>query len=117
MAKAKQIAEALRTIAENLEREPEAECGYFFVSTRSDDKDTFLTLARLFTKPFTKTFSDYDIEIEHNFMASDRAYDYAVRCYAKVSRSKVCELVEPAKPAVYRCDPLLSEAEEAALGE
>jgi hypothetical protein len=115
MAKAKQIAEALRTIAENLEREPEAECGYIFVSSRADDKDIFLNLVRLMPRPFSKEYTDTDLEIEHNFMASPARHDYAVRYYMSIKRAKVCELIEPAKPAVYRCEPILSEAEEATL--
>ena len=115
MAKAKQIAEALRTIAENLERDPEAECGYIFVSSRADNKETFLNLARMMTRPIRKEYGDDYLEVGHDFMASDGKFDYAVRNYVKTNRTNVCELIEPAKPAVYRCEPILSEAEEATL--
>jgi hypothetical protein len=33
-----------------------------------------------------------------------------------VERSKVCQLVEAARPAVYECTPLLSKLEEEELG-
>jgi hypothetical protein len=33
----------------------------------------------------------------------------------EVSRSAVCRLVKPAQPAVYDCEPLLSQEEEATL--
>ena len=36
---------------------------------------------------------------------------------ACIDRAQVCELIEPAKPAVYRCFPLLSDQEEAELGK
>jgi hypothetical protein len=32
-----------------------------------------------------------------------------------IDRSVVCEIVEPAKPAVYRCEPILSLEEENGL--
>lgn len=115
MAKAKQVAEALRTIASNLEAEPEAEVGYFFCSARPDHKEQSLTLARLMSRPYVKEYSDREIELRHDFMASDTRHGYAVRNYVTIQRASVCELVEPAKPAVYRCAPLLSDEEEGAL--
>jgi hypothetical protein len=115
MAKAKQVAAALRTIAENLEREPEAEVGYYFCSAYPQHKEQALNLARLMTRPYTKEYSDHEIELKHDFMASDITLDFAVRNRINIERSSVCELVEPAKPAVYRCNPLLSDEEEAAL--
>jgi len=48
-------------------------------------------------------------------MASSDKYDYALRYNIEIPRNTVCELVEPAKPAVYRCEPLLSDEEEAAI--
>ena len=74
-----------------------------------------VTLARLMSHPFVKEYSDREIELRHDFMASDTRHDYAVRHYVKIQRASVCELVEPAKPAVYRCVPLLSDEEEGAL--
>jgi hypothetical protein len=35
----------------------------------------------------------------------------------EINRSKVCKLVRPAQPAEYDCEPLLSHAEEAEIGE
>ena len=114
MAKAKQVAAALRTIAENLDKEPESEVGYLIVAGYHDNKETFLNFARTMERPIKKEWTDFNLELVHNFMASDKtAYDYAVRHYVRINRSQVCELVKPAKPAVYRCDLLLSDEEEA----
>ena len=115
VAKARQVAAALRTIAENLEREPEAEVGYFFCTAYPQHRAHALNLARLMTRPYTKEYSDHAIELAHDFMASDITLDFAVRHRIKFERSSVCEPVEPAKPAVYKCNPLLSNEEEAAL--
>jgi hypothetical protein len=115
MAKAKQVAAALRTIAENLEREPEAEVGYFYCSAYPQNKEQALNLARLMPRPYTKKYSDNEIELYHEFMASDITLDFAVHHHITIKRIHVCELVEPAKPAVYKCNPLLSDEEEDAL--
>lgn len=34
----------------------------------------------------------------------------------QVNRESVCTLIKPAQPAVYDCEPLLSQAEEAEIG-
>jgi hypothetical protein len=116
MAKAKQVAAALRTIAENLEREPEAEVGGYFCSAYPVTKEHTLNLCRLMPRPYVKDYSRADeIELYHDFMASSTPHDYSVRARITIKRAHVCELVEPAKPAVYRCNPLLSDEEEAAL--
>ena len=116
MAKAKQVAAALRTIAENLDKEPESEVGtYFLIDVVGNDKQVFLNKARLMPRPVTKKWSPDSLTLTHNFMASSDKYDYALRYYIEIPRNTVCELVEPAKPAVYRCEPLLLEEEEAAI--
>jgi hypothetical protein len=35
--------------------------------------------------------------------------------YTSIPQSFTCTLIEPAKKAVYRCDPILSESEDAEL--
>lgn len=111
MPKASEVASELRKLADSLDREPDAKIpltGVYF-STRYEDKQAFLNVAAILPRPIKKTYPCNGAEIELEYRSD------AIRVFATARRSVVCELVEPAKPAVYRCEPLLSEAEEAAL--
>lgn len=103
-----QVAIELRKLADSLDREPEAAIekpGVYLYHW--GQKETFLALAKILPRPLTKKYTETDVFLEYRNDAIDVS--------AQISRNKVCELVEPAKPAVYRCEPLLSEAEEAAV--
>ena len=106
------IAAELRKLADSLEKEPDAKIESVLVSFHCDQKETFLTVARLFPRPFTKSVkyqdTDYpDLHIEHK---SD-----AITVWARVPQKKMCTLVRAAQPAVYDCEPLLSDEEEASI--
>jgi hypothetical protein len=109
MITAGQIAAELRRIADVLDKEPETELvrpRLSFFHGYSITKENFLALARLFPRPFKKG-EGYD----HDQITLAHETD-ALGVYASIDRSKVCILESPAIPAKYRCEPLLSEAEE-----
>lgn len=67
-------------------------------------KDELLAFAKNL-HPLRKEFSEKEIELRFG----------SGRISAKISanRSTACRIVKPAEPAVYECDPLLSQEEEA----
>ena len=114
MTTAGAVAIELRRVADALDKEPETPFEQPMVSFYCNDylaadkgKTAFLNVVRLLPKPLTKKPSDTVMELEYK---TD-----AILLRAQIDRSAVCTLVEPAKPAVYRCEPLLSQDEEAAL--
>ena len=108
--KASELATKLRTLADGLDKAPDAEITpYVSISPSGHNKATFLELAKVVPRPLTKkirfegtTYEDYTLEGDGFVLG--------------IPRSKMCILVEPARPAVYECPSILSEAEEAALG-
>ena len=110
MPLAKEVAIELRKLADALDREPEAEVPYAFVNFDAHSKESFLTLAKVMPRPFEKGVTDSKWPQLRLKYRND-----AITLWVDVSQSLACELVTPAQPAVYRCDPILSLAEEAAL--
>lgn len=108
------VAAELRKLADALDANPEAIVEQPYVSFYCDSKNAFASTVKLLPRPLTKRITDKDdpawarIRVEYK---SD-----AIDVDASVSQHLTCALVEPAKPAVYRCDPLLSldEIEEVA---
>lgn len=114
MPKAHEIATELRKLADALDAQPDAELVRPFLSWHhhsASEKGSFLSIAQIMPRPFKKTVDTLgsnpvlDIQYQSN----------AITAYAQIPQSLTCELVEPAKPAVYRCDPILSALEEAQL--
>jgi len=111
-AKASEIAKDLRILADALEVAPDLELPqpYFAIHFwNNTEKDAFLALVKLLPRPFSKEYDDTDFlfKIRHDTTGLD------INVY--IQRSVVCELIAPAKPAEYRCEPLLSEEEESTL--
>ena len=108
--KASELATKLRTLADGLDKAPDAEISpYVSITPRNNDKQTFLELAKVLPRPLTKkirhegtSYEDFTLEGD-GFLLS-------------IPRSALCVIVEPARPARYECPSILSEAEEAALG-
>jgi hypothetical protein len=84
---------------------------YLFFSCTSD-KDVFLRTARLMPLPLKKVYQDEGNSWDEAKLVYDPP---AIYLCVSVYRSSVCTLVEPAKPAVYHCEPMFSSEEEAAL--
>jgi hypothetical protein len=69
-------------------------------------KDELLAFAKNL-RPLRKEYSDTQIKL---FFGSGR-----ITAEISADRTVACRIVEPAKPPVYECDPLLAPEEEAAL--
>lgn len=112
MPKAKEVAAELRRLAESLEREPDAVVEQPLIAFYSHgNKDSFFNLAHLLPRPLVK--SDAGSE---TFPAFRLEYKSAgAWILAEVYKEAACTILEPAKPAVYRCDPILSLDEEEAI--
>jgi hypothetical protein len=122
MPKAHDVAEELRKLADGLDKEPEAKitgASVYFSHWMSSDEEgdekgkmMFLTLARLLPRPLQKQYpkeDDQGGDLELIYKSA------AMHINANIPRSVVCHIVEPAKPAVYKCEPLLSEEDEKEL--
>jgi hypothetical protein len=99
----------LRKLADALDSNPEAIIEKPYVAFHSFDKASFVSVAKLLPRPLKKILDGGDekwrrLRLEY----SNEAIDFN----ASVQQSLTCELLEPAKPAVYRCDPILSLEEE-----
>lgn len=113
MPLAHEVATELRKFAARLDSDPEAEISRPYLSFSRDytnnDKEKFLAVARFLLRPFAKKYDDRELMLTYD--------SPALYLYARIDRNLVCEIVEPAKPAVYRCEPLLSAEEEDSLTE
>jgi hypothetical protein len=111
MPKASEVANELRKLADALDQEPAADIptAYvdFYIWTR-DEKNSFLNIARMLPRPVEKIWTDEDLKVQWKTKS--------LCAYAKSPRNVVCTLIEPAKAAVYDCEPLLSVEETASLG-
>lgn len=113
MPKAHDIATELRKLADALDVQPELEMRKLWIDFYCSTKEEFLNAAAIMPRPFVKSESQPSSP-EWNRIAVDHKTQ-AVEIKASVLKSLTCELVEPAKPAIYRCDPILSALEEAQL--
>jgi hypothetical protein len=114
MPLAKELAAELRIFADRLDTNPEVPIStgmLCFYHWSKEEKDNFLNVARLLPRPAKKRISGSaerpEIEIDYD--------SSPLRICASISQAFTCELIEPAKPAVYRCEPILSPDEDAAL--
>jgi hypothetical protein len=107
MPTAREIAVELRKFADRLELNPDAEMDKPYISFYyfgDSQKQAFLNSARALPRPLVKSSDEGNLKLTYDSLAM-----YA---YASIPKSVTCTLVEPARPAVYRCDPILSEDEE-----
>ena len=119
MPKASEIAAELRRIADALDKEPDTQLKQLWLHFYCDTKGQFFDAVRLLPHPLSKRYDDdgdqWDrIHVEYGRDSKDNSPVWA---QASVRRSQVCRLVQAAQPAVYDCEPLLTQAEEASLVE
>lgn len=114
MPKAHEIANELRKMADSLDKEPETEVQQCWVSFVCSDRQIFLNTARLMPRPFTKTYPDAGDKYPKIKIGS-KDFSGPIHWDVSAPRDVACRVIEPAKPAVYDCTPLLSEEEDAAL--
>jgi hypothetical protein len=108
--KASELATKLRTLADGLDKAPDAEINsYVSITPCNDDKKTFLELAKVLPRPLTKKIRREGTSYEDFTLEGD---GFVIG----IPRSAMCILVEPARPARYECPSILSDEEEAALG-
>jgi hypothetical protein len=110
------LAQELRKLADAVENVPRVNNSnfakpYLWISYRygvvEDSKAMFTNMAKALPRPVKKVFSNDDFQI---------VYDTpAIKVELSIDRSTVCELIEPAKPAVYRCAPLMSAEDESEI--
>ena len=111
-ASASAIASELRKLADSLDKHPEALLPapniYFSCSYQGEtSKELFLNVARCLPRPLVKEYKTDEVWIKYN--------PGIIHVSVYVQREHVCTLIEPAKPAVYRCEPLLSDEEADAI--
>jgi hypothetical protein len=108
--KALEFALKLRRLARDLEKAPDAEIHtYVSITPVNDNNQTFLELAKVLSRPLTKKIRHEGTDYEDFTLEGDGFV-------LGIPRSKMCILVEPARPARYECPSILSDEEEAALG-
>jgi hypothetical protein len=107
--KAGLVAIELRKLADALDVQPDAEIITPWIMFHGYEKDEFLATARLLPRPLTKKVEDDGSKWARVRLECKSPINIS----ASAPQSLTCELVEPAKPAVYRCAPILSEEEDA----
>lgn len=110
MPKSREVATELRKLADALDTIPETEIKRPYVSFyhhSESEKEGFLAIARVLPHPLTK---DYGEDLTDKLTVEYKTD--AIIASASIPRFLVCRIVEPAKPAVYDCQPLLSAEEE-----
>ena len=107
----REVANELRRVADALEQSPDLQISaYLSISPDRDDKETFLALAKIMPRPMKKKIA-FAGTIYENYCLNHAFWSL------RIPRKQMCILIEAAKPAVYDCPSILSEAEEAALGQ
>ena len=112
MPKASEVANELRKLADAFDQHPESPATKAYVTLMCDTKEEFVSVSKMLPRPLVKSIQyegkDYEeLRVEYS--------NSAVRIMATIKRNLVCQLVEPAKPAVYKCEPILSQLEEESL--
>lgn len=115
MPTAHAVATELRKLADSLDTQPETIVHKASIYFWCDSKEEFLATAGLLPRPYKKSEDSYGTEDYRkiHLTHSTAVVDVDVSVY----KSLTCQLVEPAKPAVYRCIPILSALEEAEIEE
>ena len=105
-----QVATELRKLADALDKAPDTEVEKPMVSfycnsysAKDKGKSVFQNVVKLLPRPLVKNPNDRTFEVEYK--------NDAIWVRAQIDREAVCEIIEPARPAVYHCVPLLSDEE------
>ena len=110
--KAIDAVENLKKLADLLEKHPGANIHMASATVWFAEKNSFLSVARDFPRPFRKGYtggSFPDLDLDYGTLNEDGEITL------RIPQAGICRLVEPAKPARYECDPILSADEEAQL--
>jgi hypothetical protein len=104
----------LRVLADLLEKHGEAEICMSSATIWFNEKEPFLKVAKDFPRPIKKVYDEGkygDLYLNHGELSKAGLIQLTIR------RSYVCELIEPARAAVFKCDSILSPDEETSLEE
>lgn len=108
------IASELRKLADALDKGGETPIPKANLWWHFNSKEELVSLVKLLPKPLTKRIDPPScaypyliIEREHPLVEVD----------VRGPQYKTCTLIEPARPAKYRCDPILAELEEDELSQ
>lgn len=115
MPKAHEVATELRKLADCLDKNGDVEVTkpslHFFYFTGSD-KEKFLDTARILPRPVQKDYPAGNSEYDRICVAHTTP---GLEVKTSIYRVAICELIEPAKPAVYDCKLTLLDHEDEAL--
>lgn len=114
MTTAGEVAKELRRLADALDNNPDSIIRKAQVFFSCDTKDQFVATVSVLPRPLRKRVED-DTRFETLNRVIVSQDSNSLYFEASVYKSLTCELVEPAKPAVYRCAPILSLEEEESL--
>jgi hypothetical protein len=112
MPKAGEVAIELRKLADSLDQQPDADITRPWVYFYGYNKKEFLSVVKILPRPLKKSISSPGETYARRVVTYENAI---IDLKASVPQSLVCELLEPAKLATYRCEPLLSPDEDAEL--
>jgi hypothetical protein len=113
MTTAGHVAIELRKLADSLDAQPDAEIIKPLIHFYGEAKEPFLSTAKLLPRPLKKRIEGGDEKYRRIHVEYDSS---AMWIDLSVRQTLTCEILEPAKPAVYRCAPILSDEEEMAVG-
>ena len=102
----------LRALADVLEKHPDAQIRMSHGIVWFEDKESFMAVAKDFPRPAKKIYEEGqygDLKLEHGELTKTGVITICI------ARSAVCNLKEPARPAVYECPSIFSPEEEAEL--
>lgn len=102
----------LRTLADLLEKNGDTEIQMSSAIVWIYNKESFLTLAKDFPRPVRKVREERNygnFKLEHGVLLSTGVIELLI------PNSRICELIEPARPAVYKYPQILSLEEEEEL--
>lgn len=106
------LAADLRKFADLLDSASEKEIlrpSLLFSHYGKDQKESFYTVARRMPRPMGKSLHYGESEIHLTYESG------ALLITSTIPRDATCEMIEPARKAVYKCEPILSVEEDAAL--
>jgi hypothetical protein len=109
---AHEVAAELRKLADSIDRSPDTKVVRASVYFSCHSKAEFLDIAKILPRPLAKRTDEKGNSWDQVYLDHKT---HAINITASVDKSLTCELVTPAKPAVYRCAPILSLEEDASL--
>jgi hypothetical protein len=117
MPLAKEVAIELRKLADALDLHPDVETcvpRLSFFYDFEQDKAKFIATANILPHPLVKTYPKDSNTYSRVSVTHETP---ALHVSTSIYRQAVCELISPAKPAVYDCKLTLSGDEDASLTE